>query len=492
MSLWKSHDRYREIRVKKNKIIFDMIWRFAERCAVQGVTFFVSILLARLLSPEEYGTVALVMVFITIMETFIWGSFDTALIQKKDADHLDFSTVFYFQIVFCSISCIVLFCSAPFIAGFYKNPELTTMIRVLGCKLIFVGLYSVQCSYTARNRQFKKFFYCNLAGAMTSAVIGVIMACLGFGAWALIGQNITTTFVAAIVLWTVVDFRPRWEFSIARLQGLFSYGWKILVGNLLETGYMNLRNLMIGKWYSATNLGYYTKGEQFPKLIISNINTSIDSVLLATMSHEQDDKNRVKSMTRKSIKTSSYIIWPCMIGLCVSANPLVELILTEKWLPIVPYLRIFCLTYGFLPMNTANLSAIKAIGHSAIFLKIQIIKKSIGVIFILLAVQFGVFAIAIVGIFATIIETIVNAVPNKKLINYSYTQQMADIFPSIVLAIMMGICIWWIQYLSMPLILILVLQVILGMGVYIFLSLIFKMDSFFYLWNKIKDIMDKK
>ncbi len=475
--------------MNKTKVVTNVGWKFAERCGNSGINFIISIVLARILTPEEYGTVALVTVFITILQVFTGSGFGNALIQKKNADDLDFSTVFYFQLVFSLFLYGTLFFVAPYIAAFYGDMVFIPLIRVLGLKVVVSGIVNVQSAKTSRSMQFKKFFYATLSGTLLSAVVGIGMAYAGFGVWALVGQTLTVTAVNALVLWIIVDFRPKWIFSFERLKSLFSYGWKVLVSNIVETLYSNLRTLIIGKVYSTEDLAYYNKGASFPNLVINNLNTSINAVLLPTMSQIQDTRERLKNATRKAIRVSSYLIWPCMIGLFVCAEPLVELLLTEKWLPCVPFLRMFCITYAFKPIETANVSAIQAVGRSDIYLKLQIIKKTIGVLSILLTVRYGVFTIAFAGVLVTPIEAFLNASPNKKLMDYGYLEQMKDIIPSILLSVTMGFCVWWFQYLSLSNIMILIMQGMVGAGIYILLSMLLKIDSFYFVWGILKEIL---
>ena len=279
--------------------------------------------------------------------------------------------------------------------------------------------------------------------------------------------------------------------SWKRLKELLSYGWKLLVSALLETVYNNLRNLVIGKLYSSADLAYYNQGDKFPKLIVTNINTSIDSVLLPTMASSQDDSARVKNMTRRAIKTSTYIMAPLMIGLAFCSNTIVELVLTEKWLPCVPFLQIFCITYMFQPVHTANLNAIKAMGKSDIFLKLEIIKKIVGMSLLLSTMWFGVMAMAYSLLVSCVLSQIINSWPNKRLLGYGYLEQLRDFMPGVILAVVMGICVYFIGYINLPNIIVLIIQVIVGATIYIVMPIVFKLESFLYLWNMVKTYLKK-
>ena len=326
----------------RNVVISSLLWRFLERCGAQGVSLIVSLVLANILEPDLYGTIALVTVFTTIMQVFVDSGMGNALIQKKDADDLDFSTVFYFNITVCVLLYGIMFLVAPFIAHFYNLPELTPIVRVLSLTLVVSGLKNVQQAYVSRNLLFRKFFFATLGGTIGAGVIGIWMALEGYGVWALVVQHIFNSTLDTIILWITVKWRPKKMFSFERLKGLFSYGWKLLVSALIDTGYNNLRSLIIGKLYTSADLAFYNRGKQFPYLIVTNINSSIDSVLLPTLSEAQTDKNRVREMTRRAIKASTYLMMPLMVGLAVCAEPLVKIVLSEKWLPAVFFLRIFC------------------------------------------------------------------------------------------------------------------------------------------------------
>ena len=477
--------------MEKGKVISNFIWRFAERCGAQLVSFVVSIVLARLLEPSVYGTVALVTVFTTILQVFIDSGLGTALIQKKNADDLDYSSVFYFNFVVCIILYLGMFIAAPYIAKFYGNMSLIPVIRVISLTLIISGVKNIQQAYVSSNMLFKRFFFSTIGGTIVSAFVGIFMAYIGMGVWALVAQQLSNAMIDTMILWITVKWRPKAVFSWERLKSLLAYGWKLLVAVLLDTVYNNLRNLVIGKMYSSADLAFYNQGDKFPKIIVTNINTSIDSVLLPTMSSEQDNKSRVKEMTRRAIKTSTYIMAPLMMGLAFCAKTVVELVLTQKWLPCVPFLQIFCITYMFYPVHTANLNAIKAMGRSDIFLKLEIIKKIVGMSLLLSTMWFGVMAMAYSLLVSCVLSQIINSWPNKRLLGYGYLEQLRDLIPGVILAVVMGICVYFIGYINLPNIIVLIIQVIVGATIYIVMSIVFKLESFLYLWNMVKTYLKK-
>ena len=475
--------------VAKKTIISNLVWRFFERIGAQGVTLIVSLILARILDPEIYGIVALVTVFTTIMQVFIDGGLGSALIQKKDADDLDFSTVFYFNLIVCVVLYVIMFISSPMIAYFFNISELTSIIRVLSLSLIISGIKNIQQAYVSRNLLFKRFFFATLSGTIGAAILGVWMAYNGFGVWALISQNLFNAFVDTVILWITVKWRPKKCFSIERLKKLYSFGWKLLISNLIAVLDRELRQLVIGKKYSASDLAYYNRGVQFPNLIVINLNSSIDSVLLPTMSAEQDNKSRVKDMTRRAIKTSTFIMMPMMVGLSVCAEPIIRLILTEKWLPAVFFLRIFCFSYAFFPIHTANLNAIKAMGRSDMFLRLEIIKESVNIIALISTMFISVEAMALSVLVTSITSQVINTWPNRRLLDYAYNEQLKDILPNILISGLMGVAVYGVYLLKLSDIITLIIQIPIGVIVYVGLSRYFHVDSYEYVMKTVKNLL---
>lgn len=470
----------------KSKIISGLLWKFYERTGAQAITFILSIILARLLTPSDYGAIAILLVFITIADVFVNAGFGSALIQKKDADNLDFSSVFYCSFIFSVFVYAIIYFLAPLIANFYNMPVLQPTLQVLALRIPVAAINSVQQAYVSRNMQFKKFFYSTLSGTAFSALVGIAMAYNGYGIWALVGQYLSNAVVNTIVLFSVISWRPQLIFSFQRLKNLFSYGWKLLLSGLLDTGSQSLNSLLIGKFYTPADLAFFNIGKKFPMVIVTNINSSISSVLFPALAFEQDDAEKVKAHTRRAIQISSYIMWPMMLGMAACADNIVSIVLTDRWLSAVPYLQIACITYGLWPIHTANLQAINAMGRSDIFLKLEIIKKCVGISILMVTVQYGVLAIALGGIVGGVISTFINAYPNGYLLKYSYWEQVKDILPSLLCSVVMSLIIYFFSnefmentYLKT------LLQIFIGLCVYILLSCIFITESLMYLKNNI-------
>lgn len=478
----------------RRDVFINFIWKLAERSGSQVISFVVTIILARLLMPSDYGTVALVMVFLTILQVFADSGFGVALIQKKDADDVDFSSVFYINVAIGCLLYAIMWGMAPLIASFYQMPNLVALVRVMSLVLLINSLRNVQQAYVSKHMIFKRFFYATLGASMVSAVVGISMAYLGFGVWALVAQQLTNNAIGTAILWFTVKWRPKLICSLERLKGLFSFGWKMLSSALLDTGYQQLWQLIIGKLYSPADLAFFNQGQKFPNLIVTNINASIDSILLPTMASEQDHRERVRDMTRRAIKTSIFIMAPMMMVLAFSSTNVVTLVLTEKWLPCVPFLCIFCINYMFWPVHTANLNAINALGRSDIFLKLEIIKKVVGLSVLFFTMQYGVMTMAYGMLLTDMLSQIINSWPNRKLLGYGYLHQLRDLLPSIVLAVVSGGAAYGIGMMHLPihLALVITLQVIVGAVTYLVLSYLFRIDSLLYLFQAIKPIVVRK
>ena len=468
--------------------ISNLSWKLFERLSAQIVTIGVSIILARLLDPSHYGLISLVTIFITLANVFVSDGFGSALIQKKDSDNIDFSSVLVFNFFFSVFLYIILFGSAPFIASFFgKGYEiLTPILRIMGLRLIISSINTVQQAYVAKNMIFKKFFIATLIGTIISACFGIWMAYSGFGVWALVAQYMINTTIDTIVLGISLKWWPGLKVSIDRITSLLKYGWKILGSGLLTTGFVELRALIIGKLYSSNDLAFYDKGKQFPNLIVANINTSVGSVLFSKMSLEQSDKNRIKSLTRQSICVGSYLMCPMMLGLAAVSNQFVSVVLTDKWLPCVPILQLFCIIYLFQPIHISNMQAIKAIGRSDIYLILEIVKKTIELIALLITMWFGVNAIVIGMAIMTTSFTFLNAFPNIKLLNYTFKEQIKDLGPSLIMGLIMFVVVFLLGYLPINKYLLLTIQVLSGVCIYLFLSVVSKNKNFYYLLNIIK------
>lgn len=472
--------------MNQSKVVTNFIWRFMERFGATAVGLCVSIVLARLLDPAVYGTVALVSVITAVLDVFIDSGFANALIQKKDADDLDFSTVFYFNVFVCVSLYSAIFLAAPLFARVYGEEELTAIVRVQSLSLIISGLKNVQQAYVSRHLMFKKFFFSTLAGTIGAAVIGIGMALRGYGVWALVAQNLFNATLDTLVLWFTVRWRPKRMFSFARLRRLWSFGSKLLLSSLLTTVYSKMRQMIIGTMYTTESLAYYNRGEEFPGRIVPIISASLDSVLLPTMSNAQDRPDTVAAMTRRAVSALSYCLWPMMIGIAVCGESLVSIFLTDKWLPCVPFLYIFSFEYALWPLSSIYNNAIKSMGDSGTTLKITTAVRIVGIGFLLMSVRYGSIVIAVSSLLTNVFELALTTTMNRRLLKYSLREQMQDLLPPFLSALFMGGLVSCVRFMGLGNWPTLVIQVCLGVLAYLLVSVIFKLKAYKYLVDLLK------
>ena len=479
------------MRSERDSFFSGFFWKFNEQIAGQLVSFVVSIVLARLLSPKDYGIVSLVNVFIVIASVFVTSGFSASLIQKKDATQLDFSTIFHISLIFSFIIYGIIYLCAPLISDFYRNDTLIPIVRVFALQLPLSSINSIQQAYVSRHMAFRKIFVSTTVATILSGLIGIMLAFIGWGVWALVAQTILSTALQTLVLLLEIPWRPKFEFSIESAKELIGYGWKVFGASLLGTFFNELRNLTIGRFYSPANLAYYNRGSRLPELIANNIDGTITSVLFPVLSKHSDDFDKLKSMIRRSIRTSTFIIMPLMFGLAVAAKPVTQILLTDKWLPSVPFMQCLCISAAFGSISNANMQVIKASGRSDILLKLEFIKKPVYLVFLIASIKINIFAVAISMTMYNIDGMLIIVRPNKKLLHYSYKEQFKDIFPALSLSIFMASCIFPVQLLDFNPYVELIIEILLGGLTYIGASYILKLESFFYLIDYVKSIIKK-
>lgn len=483
-----------EKKSEGKKLTFALIWKFGERIGVSVAQLVLQIILARLLGPGLSGTLGLMIIFTTLANVFIQRGFNTALVQHKDVKEEDYSSVFWVTMSIATLLYGVLFFTAPFIASFYKMPEIVAPFRVLALMLFPGALNSIQIAKISRAMEFRKIFFGNLAGIIIGGVVGVWIALNGGGLWALVAQNLLNTTTACIVMLAQVRLKIQFRINWQRIKVLFSYGWKLLVSGLIDTLYQDIRSLVVGKFYDKEVLGYYDKGKQFPQFLINAINMTVQSVMLPAMSAKQDEKDKVKTLMRNSMTLSAYLVFPMMAGLAAVASPLIALILGEEWMSCVPYLQIYCFTFAFHPVHSCNLQAINAMGRSDLFLILEIIKKAYGIIALVVAIVFfdSPIAIALTGAVTTVISCFVNAGPNKKLLGYSYFQQVRDLAPSFLASLAMLAGVVAVQLLPLGNLATLMLQILCGVVLYLLISAVFRLKPFMLMLELLKKLRKKK
>ena len=478
----------------KKRTFSSIFWKLAERVLAQGVSLVVSIILARMLMPEDYSVISIVTIFFVFCNVFISGGLNTALIQKKDADIVDYSSVLHLSMMVAAVLYILIFFAAPWIADLYDKEILVPVIRVMGITFFINAFKSVLCSYISNRLEFRKFFYATFVGTAVSAVVGIVMALEGFGPWALVAQQMTNSFIDTVILFFSTRFKIVFVISLKKLKVLFKYGWKVFVSSVISTAYDEVKPLVVGVKFSSADLAYYNKGDSFPKVINSAVSDTLASVLFPVMAKVQDDKKVVLNITRKFMKVASYIVFPLMIGFFAVADNFVMAVLTEKWMPIVPYIQIFCVSYMFNIVQVGNLQAIKAIGRSDISLILEIIKKAayfvVIILFIFLSDSPALLAAS--SIICTLIASLVNTFPNRKLIGYKYRYQLWDILKNLLISLAMGAAVYCLKYIKLNSIVMLCIQVVAGVIIYVLLSVITKNENFYYLLDFLKNLGKEK
>lgn len=471
---------------KGGGVFTNFLWKFGERLSAQLVTLVVSIVLARILEPEAYGAISILMVFISIANVLIVNGFSSALIQKKDADDVDFSSVFYFSVLFSVVLYLGLFTIAPYIAEWYSMPVLCPTLRVLGLRIIVGAVNSVQQAYVSRKMIFKKFFWATLGGTIASAFVGLVMAYEGFGVWALVGQYLTNTMVNTVVLCFTIKWRPTLVFSYKRLKGLLGYGWKLLASALIGSIYDNLRTLIIGKRYSSEDLAFYAKGKQFPELIMNNVNLSVSSVLFPALSKLQDDRAKVAAASRLCVQVSTSVIAPLMIGMVAVAEPLIRLLLTDKWIPAAPFLQICCIYYLMSSIYIAHLQSYKAIGKSGLSLMMESIDAVIGIVLVIIVYKQGVMAVAMTVLLSRGFAFITCIIHSSRLFRLSILEQIGDILAPIGIALVMYCVVRLIGQINIHYIPLLLIQILAGISIYVVLAFVVELPITKYVKNLLR------
>lgn len=477
----------------KRKAITGSLWKFSERAIAQGISLIVSIILARLLTPADYGVVSIVAIFFTFANVIISGGLNTALIQKKDADALDYSSILYLSLIASLAIYIVFYLTAPNIADIYSQPALTKIIRVMGLSLPIYALKSVYCAYISSNLKFKTFFFATLGGTLTSAVIGITLAYHGAGAWALVAQQISNTLIDTVILIAVTRMPLVLQFSVDRVKSLFGYGSRILVSSLIGTIYTELNPMFIGIKYSSADLSFYTKGKMFPSTLSQTMTSTLSAVLFPVLSKKQEDKSALLRYTRLYMRTASFLVFPTMMGLFAVSTNFVRVLLTEKWIAAAYFIRIFCIASMFDVVAIGNCETIKAMGRSDIYLKMEIIKKTgyFVTIGLFLLISKNPNQIALSAIVCTIIQIVVNSIPNQRLIGYSIKDQISDLLPNLFLSIVMGIVVYLIGYIHLNALLLLFVQIICGVAFYYIANIICKNPSMKYAIDQMKTVIGR-
>lgn len=471
----------------KNKTVTGFFWQLSQKVLCQVVSFGISVVLARLLLPSDYGVIAICSMFLVLTGIFIGGGLGTALVQKKNADDIDFCTVFYSGLVLSIVVYLAVFFAAPYIAIFFKNEQITAVIRVLALSMPIGTLSGVQNAFVSKQMIFKKFFYSSLIGTIASGAVGLGMALTGFGVWALVDQNLVSTITNTLVLFCIIDWHPKLIFSYERFKQLFSFGWKMAVVNILTTFFYQLKGYVIGYKYSAAQLAYYNRGEGLPGILYNNINGTISDVLFPALSQLQDDKEALKRALSRAMRISSFFLIPALFGLAAISDKLVIIIFSEKWAPSIPFMQVICMISCSDILGMANYQAIKAVGRADTLLKMEFLKRP-AMFAILIATMFiSPLAIAVGQLVYSILAFVVNAYPNRKYIGYPIWQQMKDVGKNFLISLVMAIVVYLLGTLGLNMYVSVVLQVVTGALLYYVMSRTLNKEDYGYVMNFVKE-----
>lgn len=432
----------------RQKVTKGSFWTLCEKLSGQAVSFVVGMILARLLTPTDYGTVSLAGIFFVVAGSLVNCGFGSALIQKKDADQLDYNSVFYFELAMSVVAYAAMFFAAPWIAGFYKTPELVSIVRVSALTFIFGAINSIQSAELTKKMLFHLSFRISLITTFTSAIVGVTLAFMGYGVWALVFASLASGLAGVIARWFIIAWRPQLMFSSARLKPLFAYGWKMAVSGLLDSFFRQLSGLLIGKFYTRADLAFVDKGRHLPNMAMSEVDATLGRVTFPALVQMQHDKVALRETMRRMMTCSLFLVLPAMVGIAACAKSELRLLYGEQWVPATPYMMIACFSYALWPFHTINLRGIQALGRSDVFLKLEIIKKALRVVCILGFLRFGVLTYVAVGAFVMgPMSVIINSWPNRKLLNYTIGMQIRDVLPTVGVCVVEGIVVFGVDFL---------------------------------------------
>ena len=446
----------------KHKTVKGASWSFIDSIAGQGITFLVGLVLARLLTPEEYGLIGIITIFIAVFNSIVDSGFSNALIRKNDAKEIDYNTVFITNLVLSVVLFSALYVSAPTISRFFSQPQLIPLLRVMGIIVIINAFAIIQRTILVKKVDFKTQTKVSLISSISSGVVGIGMALNGLGVWSLVGQQISRQFLNSAFLWFYSKWYPKLQFSIQSFKELFSFGWKLLASSLIDTVWREIYQVVIGKYYTPVALGHYTRAQQFASICSSNLNSVVQRVSFPVLSSVQDDKERLKNGYKRIIKVSMLITFTLMLGLAAVAKPLVLALIGEQWLPCVPFLQIICLQMMLYPLHSLNLNMLQVQGRSDLFLKLEIIKKIIAVGPLLLGIFVNIYWMLGSSVITGFIAYYLNAYYSGPFLNYSIKEQIIDILPSFGVAIMMAIPVFAMSFIPINPFILLPLQIVAG------------------------------
>lgn len=478
----------------KSKTIRGLFFKLFEQGGSAIITLVVQIVMARILAPSEFGMLAIMLVFVNVGNVLVQSGLNTAIVQSKNVGEKDFSTVFWMSLVVSTVLYVAVFVSAPAVSAFYRMPRVVWPLRVLVLVLIVNAYNSIQEAIVARDLQFNKTFRATITAGIVSGALGISAALAGLGIWALVVQQITQQVVKCIALAKQIPWRPRLEFDGKRAVVLFRFSWKLLVSGIMDQLYQSLSDLIIGRVFTSTDLGYVSQGKKYPQALGVMLDGAIQPVMLSAVSRVQEDVSNVKRLARRGLKTSTYLIVPSMTLFAILAPQLVRLLLGPKWLPSVPFLQMYCFVYALLPIHTTNLQVLNGMGRSDLFLKLEVIKKCLGLAIIGFAafVMRDIYAIVFGSVVVGIVSTFINASPNKRVIGYSYVEQVRDIVPAFAMSAASAVAVWFAASAMPNDVLGILVGIVVMLVVYVLLSWTFHVEEFAYVVRNLKAVRERK
>lgn len=466
-------------------------WSIADTLSYQGITFLVGMVLARLLTPEEYGLIGIITIFIIVFDAIVDGGFSNALIRKNDADDLDYSTVFYANLVVSLMLATLLFFSSSAIGSFFKQPQLVPLTKVMSSIIIINAFAIIQRTILTKRIDFKTQTKCSLISSLIGGVVGIGMALCGFGVWSLVGQQVSMQLVRAVLLWCLTHWYPKFQYSWSRFKELFSFGWKLLVSTIISTLWNQIYQVVIGKFYNPATLGQFTRAQQFSTICSSNLTAVVQRVSYPVLSKIQDDKPRLKEAYRRVIKTTVLMSFVLMLGMAAVAKSMIQVLIGDQWLPAVPYLQIICLYMMLYPLHAINLNMLQVQGRSDLYLKLEILKKGVAMIPVLLGVFVNIYWMLAGCVVTDVFAYYLNAHYSGPFINYSFKDQVKDILPSMGIAIAMALPVFSLSFIPLNPFLLLPLQILAGAIITIVLCEKFKLVEYVELKTIAVDYIQK-
>lgn len=476
----------------KINILNSLFWIFLKNFATIFIQLVLQIVMARLLMPEDYGLIAIVLVFINISVILSQSGLNYALIQKRNPSVHDYSTVFTVSLIIATLLYSILFILAPFIAGMYGNSEITLVLRVFSITLFIGPFLSVQNAYIAKNALFKVQFISGLIAIIISGIIGLIMAINGFGVWSLVTQYIMNSLLISVLLLIFISWKPKLYISLNNFKDMIKFSYKLLIVAIVSEFYNDLRTLIIGKKYTSATLGTYDRGFSIPRTIIKPVNNTIRTLMFPTLSEYNNNPAEMKKILRRSIKTSMLLVFPMMVGLALVAHPLVLLLLTDKWIGAVIFIQIFSLLFSIEPIHSLNRQAIIAIGKSNLSLFIEIIRKIVGIAILIISLKYGVVYIALGALIDGFVGLFITTYPTGKYLNYKLSEQIKDIFKVLIATLVMSISVILVNFLNLDSLLTLLIQSCIGVLTYFLSIKLLKYEAIYYVINEVKNYILRK